>query len=522
MALRLGDPMFVSSAMVHHHHTRHLVSGMLLFITVSIADAAEGDFKTGTKLGISEVVETDNVNLRSSASATSAVVAEVPQNTTGLMATGKSALNGPDHWIQVRFRSHTGWLNSRVVVEATTKKAGTLQEKAASGSQKKVEEIEATALIDPVTECNGADEALKRRGCTEIINDEKRSAEERAIAFSRRSDLHLAAQDVDSAISDRAKALELEPSSSEAKNRVSEVFRLRANSRQKNNDLDGALKDYSEAYTLDPGNFNCLAGQASIHARRGNFDGAIEALRKMLELKADNAGATFMLGKLLAQRATEHVKEKKLDLALLDYTAAVGADPSNAQLRLRKASVLSDQNRHQDAIQELTEALRIDPQLTVAYARRATTSIAVGDSARALADLEEVIKREPKDTSAFLRSALLYEQTNSYESATAKYNAALSIEPKNKAAREGLERLKRATADKGAILTPPPALPVKKTTEPTSDHDRNRACCLAYYRGERSLEGWGPSERCRRNMASMKANFCQLLKEYGRYRRQSE
>jgi hypothetical protein len=42
------------------------------------------------------------------------------------------------------------------------------------------------------------------------------------------------------------------------------------------------------------------------------------------------------------------------------------------------------------------------------------------------------------------------------------------------------------------------------------------ACCLQYYRGEQSLEGWGPSERCRRNLQGIpgfKENVCKYLQQ---------
>jgi hypothetical protein len=71
-----------------------------------------------------------------------------------------------------------------------------------------------------------------------------------------------------------------------------------------------------------------------------------------------------------------------------------------------------------------------------------------------------------------------------------------------------------APADRSKEPNPVDPAP-KAAPSPDARKDENRSssqlsCCLNYYRGERSLEGWGPAERCRRNMASTKADWCAL------------
>ena len=79
-----------------------------------------------------------------------------------------------------------------------------------------------------------------------------------------------------------------------------------------------------------------------------------------------------------------------------------------------------------------------------------------------------------------------------------------------------------------AKLTPEPVRPAQKPgkddkareqkeqpkDQQKADNRSQLSCCLAYYAGERSLEGWGPAERCRRNMASIRANWCSLLRQW--------
>jgi hypothetical protein len=75
---------------------------------------------------------------------------------------------------------------------------------------------------------------------------------------------------------------------------------------------------------------------------------------------------------------------------------------------------------------------------------------------------------------------------------------------------------------------PQPLPPVHSNIPPTRSlptrpqHSSQLACCLRYYHGERSLEGWGPAERCRRNMASIKMDWCAAVQREVRQRRTGE
>lgn len=83
-----------------------------------------------------------------------------------------------------------------------------------------------------------------------------------------------------------------------------------------------------------------------------------------------------------------------------------------------------------------------------------------------------------------------------------------------------------APADRGKDETSTSSA-AKTGAAPDQRKDENRSssqlsCCLNYYRGERSLEGWGPAERCRRNMAATKADWCALNQKQTAQRRTGE
>ena len=471
-------------------------------------------FAAGTKLVISNLPKQESLNLRSKASAASRALMELPISATDIVATGESEKNGNTVWVQVRVGKLVGWLNSDFVKVYDKVPTASQTDNQTPGVQKS-STVDVTST-DPIADCNSDDAKKKWSGCTLLIDDQTRSAAERAIAYSRRSDAAVLLNDLDTAMSDRIAACELEKNCETAKSRFAEALVLRAKSRKQKGDIDGALHDYGEVEKFVPQSRAALAGQASIHVQRGNDTDAIVALQKLGKTEGDNTSTNILLGQLLAKRAAQRALDKKFDEALLDYSEAVNADPSNAQLRIRRAEVLADKGASQDAISALNQALQLTPNSEDAYTRRAALFVTLNDTSHALEDLEQILKLNPKNISALLRRGLIYEGKGSDKQAAADYSAALRTEPKNQAAKEGLQRLKRATQDKAALNAPSAQSPTKNVTKARNEgasFEQNRACCLAYYRGERSVEGWGPSERCRRNIASIKADFCKLLKQ---------
>lgn len=90
-------------------------------------------------------------------------------------------------------------------------------------------------------------------------------------------------------------------------------------------------------------------------------------------------------------------------------------------------------------------------------------------------------------------------------------------------AREHLKKLALVAPDTDPMIDERPTTRPQRVepTKPEPEKEQKKSmseltCCLAYYRGERSLEGWGPAERCRRNMQhpATKGKFCIWLRQF--------
>jgi tetratricopeptide (TPR) repeat protein len=130
----------------------------------------------------------------------------------------------------------------------------------------------------------------------------------------------------------------------------------------------------------------------------------------------------------------------------------------------RAYSYANDQ-RYQDALNDLAEAIKINPRDAHAYEQRAAIENKINDYDKAVADYGEAIKLNPGEIKYHLYRGYIYELRGDLQNAMTDTDAALKINPKNQEAVERKQRLQKIqsqTAPPPANATPVAASPKKK------------------------------------------------------------
>ena len=141
------------------------------------------------------------------------------------------------------------------------------------------------------------------------------------------------------------------------------------------------------------------------------------------------------------------------------YTANLGI-----AYQQRAYSYANDQ-RFQDALNDLSEAIRINPRDAHAFEQRAAIEMKMIDYEKALADYGAAININPGEIKYHLYRGYIYELRGDIPNAMAETDAALKISSKNKEALERKQRLQKiqsATAPTVPSNAPPVAAPPKK------------------------------------------------------------
>jgi len=159
----------------------------------------------------------------------------------------------------------------------------------------------------------------------------------------------------------------------------------------------------------------------------------------------------------IAREASQAAKDQNWDKAIDGFRRAAEKDrkfkDSLALAYQQRAYSYANDNRFQDAMNDLNESIKIKPDPR-AYEQRAAIEMRINDYDKALADYAEAGKLSPGDIKYHNFRAYIYETRGDIQNAMAENDAALKINGKNK---EALDRKQRLQKIQAANRTMPPA-----------------------------------------------------------------
>jgi tetratricopeptide (TPR) repeat protein len=159
----------------------------------------------------------------------------------------------------------------------------------------------------------------------------------------------------------------------------------------------------------------------------------------------------------IAREGSQAAKDQDWNKAIERFRKAAEIDRKYTQnlaiaYQQRAFSYANDQ-RFQDALNDLNEAIKINPRDARAYEQRAAVEMRINDYDKALADYGEAIKTDPGEIRYHLYRGYIYEMRGDLQNAMAETDAALKINSKNKEAVERKQRLQKIQSQ----TAPPPA-----------------------------------------------------------------
>jgi tetratricopeptide (TPR) repeat protein len=202
--------------------------------------------------------------------------------------------------------------------------------------------------------------------------------------YLRRATVSKLRGNLDAALADHDKAVELSPSGAAYSNR-GQVQVMRR-------DYDAALNDFNKAIQINPDDPFAYRG-------RGH---AYEMLKKPAEALADYAKANELVPDAWTYTAAGRVLavQKKWAKASEQYDAAVKLHPKHAPAYLLRASVRFETKDDKGGVADLDEALKLLPNDPQVYLSRASANSRRGLYADADKDLKEALRLNPKDSGA--------------------------------------------------------------------------------------------------------------------------
>ena len=176
----------------------------------------------------------------------------------------------------------------------------------------------------------------------------------------------------------------------------------------------------------------------------------------------------------IARDASQAAQDKDWNKAIDGFRKAAEMDRKYTQnlaiaYQQRAISYVNDQ-RFQEALNDLEEALKIKPGDAHAYEQRAWIEMRINQYDKALADYAEAAKANPGEIKYRNYRAYIYETRGDLPNAITENDAALKISSKNKEALDRKARLQKIQASMGpqqpanapGVPAPPKSAPPKK------------------------------------------------------------
>lgn len=185
----------------------------------------------------------------------------------------------------------------------------------------------------------------------------------------------------------------------------------------KKGNLDGAIKNFSRAVSLNGELAAAYYNRGIAHGNQGAYELAMRDYSKAIEIDPDFAEAYNNRGLLRAGRG-------EVEKAILDYDHAIVLASGSPDAYYNRGNAYREQGNYGLAIQDYTRAIEIDPGHIAAYNNRGVTYGKRGDYDLAVQDLTQAMD-------LCLRAFPLFDR----ELAQISYNRAVILEVRGKPVR---------------------------------------------------------------------------------------
>jgi len=200
--------------------------------------------------------------------------------------------------------------------------------------------------------------------------------------------------DLEQAIGDYNKAIELNPTVIEAYNNRGVAYRDKR-------DYERAIRDFDKIIELDPTYIRGYYNRGVIYGHKGDYEQAIRDLDKAIELHR----------------------------SVRDFSGAIELKPKLAEAYNNRGLAYRGKDDYERAIRDFGKAIELVPTFIGAYCNRGVTHNLKGDYEQAIRDFDKAIELNPKNSQAYTERGAAYSAQGSYEEAIRDFERVIKLNP---------------------------------------------------------------------------------------------
>lgn len=173
-------------------------------------------------------------------------------------------------------------------------------------------------------------------------------------------------------------------------------------------DLDNAIYDFNRAIEIDPDLAKAYSNRGMAYQRKGLYDLAISDYDKSLYLNPDDA-------EIYNKRGFSWYKKGDIDRATGDFNRALEINPQSAVAYFYRGLVFHKKGELERTIEDCSKVLEINPEHSEAYSIRCLVWFEKGELDRAIMDCDKALKINPQNVSAYITLGVVWFQKGELE-----------------------------------------------------------------------------------------------------------
>ncbi|MGB3007306.1 MAG: tetratricopeptide repeat protein [Chitinophagaceae bacterium] len=182
-----------------------------------------------------------------------------------------------------------------------------------------------------------------------------------------------------------------------------------------------AIESYKSALNLDPSkNTDSWLQLAYSYYGLGQYDLAVSAMKKMIELTPDNSDN-------FATLSNYYRWNKQYDEAITAAKRAIDIKPDNSHAYVSLGSAYGSKNQNDEAIKALIKATELNPENKNAYEWMGNIYYKSYSFNKAVFPYKKLVEIAPLNTNYYFNLALTYYNMGSYNNALASINKVLDL-----------------------------------------------------------------------------------------------
>jgi tetratricopeptide (TPR) repeat protein len=208
-------------------------------------------------------------------------------------------------------------------------------------------------------------------------------------------------------------------------NKTYNKFQSEAESFYKKGEFDKAIEALKKLIALIPDDETAYSNLGLCFHAKGDYDKAVKACQKAIELKPDFETAYYNLGNSFNNKGDNN---KSIEA----YQKAIDLEPNNNQTYNNLGISFYEKGDHDNAIEVYQKAIALKPDNEIAYYNLGLTFVKKGDYEKASAAYQKAIELKPEFEEAYYNSGLSFVKKGDYDKAIAIIQKGLQVSPNSK------------------------------------------------------------------------------------------